>query len=272
MNALKDWLETRRTRLTWLDCDRYVWSVFAGAPERWYSDPGTMIGAIAQAHKLLRSDVLTVDLQGAFSRHLSSAGTAAEIVDALEGEEPRRDLSSAVDALAHQFAGSVDLVLDCPSPRRLFPPGADADLDDLDDVASALLDVVRSLADRPLAGLQITCDTAPGPDEDEADSWSSLLSAARHYGWVTVIRLNALTDPEQLDPGWPGDLVLLPRLDAEAVPDDVRHGAGLPPEAWADSPDAVRTVDAAAKRGFRFGEIPGDASPEIVLDRIRALS
>ena len=31
-------------------------------------------------------------------------------------------------------------------------------------------------------------------------------------------------------------------------------------------------LDAAAKRGFRFGEIPTEASPEIVLTRLTALA
>ncbi|MBA2558636.1 MAG: hypothetical protein H0V07_01885 [Propionibacteriales bacterium] len=271
MNALKDWVHARRDRLTWLDCDRYVWSVFAGAPERWHSDPGTMSSATAQAHKLLQSDVLAVDLLGPFSRHLVVGSAASVICEVLEQEEPRLNLAATVDAMVHQFAGQADIVLGCPSPRRLLGEGVEVDFDALDDVATALLDVVRTLADRPVHGLQITCDTEPGPDEDELDSWSSLLAAAQHYHWVTAIRLNGVTEPHQLDAVLAGDLLLLPQLEAEMVPDDRRHGGGLPPSAWADSSEAVRIVDAAGKRSFRFGEIPQDASPEVVLDRIKAL-
>ncbi len=42
----------QRERLTWLDCDRYVWAVFAGGSEHWHDDPGSMIAAAAQAQKL----------------------------------------------------------------------------------------------------------------------------------------------------------------------------------------------------------------------------
>jgi hypothetical protein len=271
MSALNDWISGRRDRLTWLDCDRYVWSVFAGAPERWHEDPGTMIGATAQAQKLLQSDVLAVDLLGPFSRHLVRGSSPEDICAALDEEQPRQDLLATADALLHEFGGRVDVVLDCPSPRKLLGEGQDVDFNALDDVATALLDVVRAVADRQLQGLQITCDTKAGPDVDELDSWSSLLAAARHYHWITVIRLDGVVDPDQLDSTWPGDLLLLPDLEAEAVPDDRRLGAGLPPTAWIDSIEAVRITDAAGKRGFRFGEIPHDAAPEIVLDRINAL-
>jgi hypothetical protein len=216
--------------------------------------------------------VLAVDLLGPFSRHLVVGSGTEEILDALEAQEPRRDLTDTVDALVHQFAGQADIVLDCPSPRMLLGAGSEAGFDALDDVAAALLDVVRTLADRQVHGLRITCDSVEGPDDDERDSWSSLLAAAQHYHWTTALRLQAVTDLDQLDPGLPGDLLLLPLLEPELVPDDRRHGGGLPPSAWTDSGDAVRIVDAAAKRGFRFGEIPQEASPEIVLDRIRALS
>jgi hypothetical protein len=269
MNALDDWVHARRDRLTWLDADRYVWSVFAGACEHWHDDPGTMIGATAQAQKLLQSDVLGVDLLGPFSRRLVLGSDAATTTAVFESEEPRRDLTATLDAMLHQFGNSVDVVLECPSPRRLLGEGADFEA--LDDVAAALLEVVRSVADRPVHGLQITCDTVGGPDEDELDSWSSVLAAARHYRWVSAIRLNGVSDLKQLDTALPGDLVLLPLLEAEVLPDDRRHGGGLPSGAWTEQSDAVRIVDAAAKRGFRFGEIPSDAAPETVLARITAL-
>ena len=143
--------------------------------------------------------------------------------------------------------------------------------DALDDVATALLEIVRVVADRSVHGLQITCDTKGGPDEDELDSWSSLLAAARHYRWVTAIRLNGVTDLDQLDAGLPGDLLLLPQLESAMLPDDRRHGGGLPPSAWVDAGEAARIVEAAGRRRFRFGEIPHDASPETVLARVTSL-
>jgi hypothetical protein len=272
MNALDDWVNARRDTLTWLDCDRYVWSVFAGAPERWYDDPATLAAATAQAQRLLRSDVHGVDIVGPFSRHLAASGDAAAICAVLRLDEPRRLLAETVDALLHQLDDRVDIVLNCPSPRRLLAAGPGAGFDELDDVAAGLLEVIRTLADRPIRGLQITCDPALAPDEDECDSWASLLAAAEHYRWVTAIRLDGVTDPGRLDGELPGQLLLCPRASADVIPDDRRHGGGLAPCVWTDSSEADQLADAAGKRGFRFGEIPFDASPEIVLARLTTLA
>ncbi|WP_165485250.1 hypothetical protein, partial [Protofrankia symbiont of Coriaria ruscifolia] len=240
---------------------------------RWYDDPATLVAATGQAHRLLRSDVFGVNVLGPFSRHLVGSGEVTAVCEVLELPAPRRVLADTLDALLHQLGDRVDIVLDCPSPRRLLATGADeVDFDALDDVAAGLLEVIRAVADRPVRGLQITCGTASGPDDDETDVWSSLLAAAGHYGWVTAVRLDDVTDPDQLDTGLPGDLLLLPRLGPEALPDDRRHGGGLPPSVWTDTAEAARLVDAAAKRGFRFGEIPYDAPPETVLARINALN
>ncbi|MCK9929588.1 hypothetical protein MXD62_20800 [Frankia sp. Mgl5] len=269
---MDDWIRARRDTLTWLDCDRYVWSVFAGAPGRWYDEPATLVAATAQAHPLLRSDVYAVSVLGPFSRHLVSGSEASALCEALELSAPRRVVADTLDALLHQFGSRVDIVLDCPSPRSFLTSGVAVDLDALDDVAASLLEVIRTVADRPIRGLQITCNTAFGPDDDEADAWSSLLAAAAHYGWVTAIRLNDVTDPDQLDGTLPGDLLLLPQTAADVLPDDRRHGGGLPPAVWTDTDEAARRADVAAKRGLRFGEIPADAPPETVLTRINALS
>src|SRR4051812_22782237 len=123
MNAPGNWGHARRDRLTWLGSDRYVWSVFAGACEHWYDDPGTMIGATAQAQKVLRSAVLGGDLLRPFSRRLAIGSDAATITAVFGSEEPRRDLTATVDAMLHQFGNSVDVVLACPSPRSLLGEG-----------------------------------------------------------------------------------------------------------------------------------------------------
>jgi hypothetical protein len=272
MNALADWVRGTRDTLTWLDTDRYVWSVFAGRPDRWYDDPATLAGATAQAHSLLRSDVHPVNVAGPFLRYLAASDTAA-ICAALEHPEPRRLLTDTLDSLTHQLGEGVDIVLDCPSPRKLFGTGAgEVDFDAQEDVAAGLLEVIRTVADRPVGGLQIACATLSGPDDDETDCWSSLLSAAEYYGWVTAVRVNEVSNPDQLTTELPADLLLFPRVAADVLPDERRFGAGLPPEVWTDGSDAALLVDAAAKRAFRFGEIPWQAHPETVLSRVAALA
>jgi hypothetical protein len=58
-----------------------------------------------------------------------------------------------------------------------------------------------------VAALSITCCTAGGPDEGEADAWSSLLAAAGHYVWIAAHRLDAPAPGQpRTDP--PGGLLL----------------------------------------------------------------
>lgn len=271
MNVLREWVSGQRDSLTWLDSDRYSWAVFAGKPERWYDDPAGLVAATSQANRLVCSDIHGVKLVGPFSRHLSSASDAASVCDALQELEPRALLSDTLDAQFHQLGTRLDLVVECPSPRLLQPDGITFDFDDLDDVAAALLQVTRTIADQPVRGLQIICGTPGGPDEDEVESWSVLVAAARHYGWVTAVRLDGVADFDQVDPSIDCDLVLLPQLDPGGVPDDRRYGGGLPSSAWADSPRAHDAVADAARRQFRFGEIPSEASPEVVLGHLACL-
>lgn len=285
-------MHATRSTLTWLDADRYAWSVFAGAPAHWYDDPARLARAVAQAQEVLRSDVIGVRLLGPFTGgpivaggsipQGASAGAVvpadpaeviAQVCGALAGEHQRAVLSETVDALSHHVGAKADLVLMCESPRQLLmSAGAgNPDFDALDVVAAALVDVIRHIADRPLRGLVLSCDAADGPGHDEVDAWSSLLAAARHYGWVTAVRLDTMADPAQLPVALPGDLVLLPAVLPGDVPAGRRYGGGMPAVAWTDSADAARMCQAAARRKFRFGEIPCDAAPETVLKRLAAL-
>lgn len=266
MGAVEAWLRAERATLSWLDTDRYVWSVFAGRPERWYDDPAALAAATAQAQQIIGSDVHAVRLCGPFSP--PPGATAAEVCAALAGPRERRLLAETLDALAHRLGPQVDLALDCPSPRTLL--GAQAGFDDLDDVAASLLEVIRTVADRPVRCLQITA-AGPEPDDDEIESWASLLAAAGHYGWATAIRRDGAVGANG-GAGLPADLLLLPGLGPEELPDDRRHGGGLPPAVWQATPEGARLAEAAVKRGFRYGEIPADAQPEVVLSRSAALA
>ena len=119
MGALNDWVHEGRETLTWLDSDRYVWSVFAGAPERWYDDPVSMAAATAHAHAVLRSHVHSVSVTGPFSDQLVAAD-AATICAGLEQLQPRRLFADTLDALGHQLGADVDIVIKCGSPRKLL--------------------------------------------------------------------------------------------------------------------------------------------------------
>lgn len=272
MGALDDWVQGRRDRLTWLDVDRYVWAVFAGSPARWYADPAILAATAGQAQGVVRSDVYPVRLAGPFSEALAAADTAEAVAAALGNEEPRQQLAETIDALHHRLGDAVDIVLDCPSPRTLLGAGADVSFDDLDDVAAALLEVIRLVADRPVRGLQVRCTSPTGPDADEAESWDSLLAAAGYYDWVRAIRLDEVTDPADVEHDLVGEVLLFPDAPADRLAGDRRHGGGLTAAVWAGTDEAPVLLEGAAALSLRCGEVPADAEPEIVLARLSKLA
>ena len=270
MGAIDDWLGKRSSKLTWIDADRYVWSVFAGRPDRWYEDPASLAGASARAQVLLRSDVQELRVAGPFSGLLREADGPGGVAEAFATGEGRRLLGETLDALAYQLDPAVDLALVCPSPRDLLQGGQRDDFFALDDVAAAMLEMLRGLADRRVAALVIARAAVGPPGDDELESWSTMLSAAAHYGWRTAARLEGVEPAQGGD--LPTDLVLLPGAGPEQLGEDSRIGGGLVPAFWEAGEAADLIAERAVTRAFRFGEIPTGVAPESVLFRLDQLA
>ena len=270
MGALGDWLAKASPKLTWIDADRYVWAVFAGRPDRWYEDPAGLAAASARAQVLLRSGVQEVRVAGPFGGLLREAEGPDGVAEAFADPQGRRLLGETLDALAYQLDAAVDLALVCPSPRDLLRGGHRDDFFALDDVAAAMLEVLRGLADRRISALVITSATPESPGDDELESWSSMLGAAGHYGWHTAARLDGAGTARGVD--LPSELVLLPGVGPAELGEDSRIGGGLVSAFWEAGEAADLLAARAIERPFRFGEIPAGAAPEVVLSRLDQLA
>ena len=269
VGAISDWVAGRSASLTWLEADRYVWSFFAGRPENWHSDPAGVAAATSKAQAMLRSDVLEVSLTGPFAAGLAAAAGVEAVTEALASEQGRRVLAETVDALDYALGASTDLALVCPSPRRLLGGVEEVDFYAMDDVATALLEVARSVAGHRLAALVIV---ASPPSEDERESWSTMIQAAAHYGWASVARLEGVASaagPAQLVDT---DLVLLPDASPAGLGEERRYGGGLVREFWENSAEADLVAVDALARPFRFGQVPIQVEPEAVLRRLDQLA
>lgn len=269
VGAIADWVAGRSAGLTWLDSDRYVWSVFAGRPERWHSEPGLLAGANSKALPMLRSDVQEVSLAGPFGSRLTLATGADEVTEVLASEEGRRLLAETVDALDYAVGAKADLALVCPSPGRLLGGGAEADFYAMDDVAAAMLEVIRGLAGRRLAAIVIA---ASDPGEEELESWSTMIQATAHYGWVSAARLEGAVSSAGLAEQVQTDLVLLPAAPPGALGQGRRYGGGLVREFWGSGPAAEALAEEACSRAFLCGEVPVEEEPEAVLRRLDQLA
>ncbi|MCZ6772375.1 MAG: hypothetical protein O7G83_10415, partial [Proteobacteria bacterium] len=97
-----------------------------------------------------------------------------------------------------------------------------------------------------------------------------IISAARHYDWVTAMSL-----PDRADGAVPTvaldlDLILFPQLALESITPPVelpRLGGGLTDAFWGGA-----AIDAGASAGrLLYGSIPHSAHPETVLSVLRDL-
>lgn len=269
-DILKDWLRGARSTARWIEYDEYAARVFAGAPADWWAEPVRYADALGQARKIVRTEVLTIDLTAPCLAHAPPTGSPLDRIRAgLADPQARAFGLCALDALVHKFSGDSDLALKVAAPRDLLKRcGADDEpsFDDLDDVSSALADLVRALADRPVAALFVARAGGEPWTADETDAYGPLFGTAHHYGWLAALGVDAAI----LDGGGfeEVDLVLCAaapgaRLAASVAP---RVGGGLTEAYWRSDTDPMLPAGALA-----YGVIPADAEPERIVARCAAL-
>ena len=261
--------------LLWLDFERYAAQVFASQPADWFTNAHRYADTLGQAQRLVRSDVVAVAVLDAWLQTPAwQAAARASLVDALalwsdEGPQ-QRFVADVLDALFHRVGSQAMLVMALPSPSQVLrragrlPP---FDFDDLDDAGSALTAVLRSHSERKFAALVLRCDEAEGLSDDEREASEPLLKSARYYGWGTALQLDAAPPGSALHGTSGFDAVLLGHWPPAALQaSGIAHAAGgLGAAFWRD--------EAAAPPwpGMRYGEIPADAVPERVAERLALL-
>jgi len=270
---LKQWLAGQRPSALWVEYDDYAGRVFAGAPADWLMQAVRFANTLGQARKVIPTHVLTVDLTASgIARTAAQDGPAEAALRAVGDEGGRAFGTEVLDALAHKFAGDADLVLKVSSPRDLlvhFGVRGEPSFDELDDLASALAALVRALAERPVSGLLVTRTSEAEWTADEADACEPLFSAARHYGWVSALRVGASLLRTQAGDFRDADILLCADMDAAelaALGPGRKYGGGLPTGYWLGE-----AALAAAPGQLLYGVIPVDAEPEQIVARCAAL-
>lgn len=265
--TLKRWLGSASDAVRWVEYDAYAGRVFAGDPADWLVQPVRYANTLAQARKVVVTDVLTIDLTAPCLARLPTDGSAAErAAQALADSSARAFGAEVLDALAHKFAADTDLALRIASPRDLLQRcGVDGEpsFDDLDDIASALAGLLRALSDRPVAALLVARSGDAPWSPDEADACEPLFSTARHYGWTTALSVDAsLLDAADAFSGI--DLLLCADAQGAALASGrvPRIGGGLPDTWWRG--DAPLALPAGA---LAYGVIPIDVAPEHIVER-----
>lgn len=277
-SVLADWKSGTRKKILWVDYERYAYRVFSGSPDDWYRNPTRFAAAISQAHRIISTDIVTVDVTAPFIDFYQNnagkfSGSAVSVLQALFSEaEPAEFVSEVIDALAHSMGTKVDFAFKIQSPRDLLlTVGASAeeaaDFGNLDDTGIALVAMIRQFSSKPFSCLQIATGSETDLSADEQDAGEPLLRAAEYYGWASCFSFEKFSAKEL--PAIAADFILLPEWSAEAIAQagNERYGGGLPAGMWCEEGELPQ----GALR-ILHGRIPEDASPELVAEKMKSLA
>lgn len=273
---LEDLLQGKKADpVRWIEPNGYATQAYAGGNENWQSQAQSCSSIMAQANSVLKSQILSVDVTPALFADAPEpqAYNALAIAETLLSSESRVDRALQVaNAMEQTLGNQVDLVLRLPSPAALLhrcgaPANSLLEYDDLDDAAVILAGLVRRFSECKFSALMLASDVGKDQVEDELDTLGAIVSTAKHYRWLTVLRLEEPVDEailEQLNV----DLALLPNVEPghfSALCDQagLRLGGGLSKEFWQG--DDFSNVP---KDALFYGDAPGDITPEKVLERL----
>ena len=262
----------------WLDYDAYAGALLANGSVPWL-DLDALIGWMRKAQSLLKSDVVAVPVATVVKQWLAAhpelkTAMAAKrrvvfpLKTLLADAALRIHLVMLSKALRSSFP-KLPLLLSLPSPRLWIAqasaqalPGEtiEIDADAVDGAAAYIADFLREFAGCGIDGilLQESAESEPASAED-LQLYQAVFNVAAHYRWDAGLRLPVAAHEAAVGPG--PAFVVSPRSAVAGA-----AGQVLKAEFWAG--EAPPECPAG---GFRYAEIPVDAKPESVLDRLATL-
>ena len=265
-------------RPLWLDSTAYTARLLEGGHAPWL-EIASFLSWQRKAQGLLRSDVIAlpaepvVDALLAMHPALRSAMAAKSralfpLKTLLAATQLRDQLGEMLSGLRACFPG-IPLALVVPSPRRWIALsycqafGADAEAaagaDEFESASVYVADFLRCFSESGLDILLLdeAADTEPASPE-EIEWYRPVLNVATHYRWELGLRLPlAKTDPGMVE-----------GVGFFIAPSPLAAPTGIltPGTFWAGSPPPVCPAGQ-----FRTADIPAEANPELVLDRLAVL-
>lgn len=262
----------------WLDSTAYTARLLEGGQPPWL-EVANFLAWQRKAQGLVRSDVIALPVDAVVAALI---GAHPQLPTAMAGKSrplfPLKTLLATAlvrEHLGEMLAGlracfpGMPLALVIPSPRRWIADayaqafGADAacevGADEFDSASMYVADFLRAFSESGLDILLLdeAADSEPASAE-EIEWYRPVLNVATHYRWNIGLRLPL---GEVTPPAADGiDFFIAPRALGE------RAGISTPPAFWTGSP-----APACRPGQFRHAEIPADANPEFVLDRLALL-
>jgi hypothetical protein len=278
MGVLLERIAASSTPLVWLDDIAYSARLLATPSTVWF-DVAALTAFRRKAASLLQSDVTVVPI-GAVMEAAARADEdlLAEMRAKKRVVAPLRTLLSdaklrsiAMD-VAQALCGTLSskpLVASIPSPRRWISEAyawahgsstADVGAEEVDSAAVYVAEFLRGLGAAGIHALLLEERVGDEPASANEIAWyQPVINVCKHYRWDVGLKLAGGAEFR----GEAGDMafIIAPRPPMGTVP-----GVAMPASFWADaSPPAVPVG------GFRFTQIPADANPEYVLQRLKTL-
>ncbi len=268
-----------RSRPAWFGSLAYCRArLLGGAPVPWTS-PGDLVAFTGKAQGMFRSDALLVDVADLCAERV----TADSELRAAMGSRSRAGYSlrtmladdtvrtAAVDAVGAVSGGGdgTPLVLSIPSPAQWLTisaeqagqPAEPPDADRADTAAMYIADFLRVFGTAGVDGLLLDEGTANAAELVPADAYRPVLNVAENYGWPTLICTPAAA-------AWPNGAVAgIAGWIGTAPPQHPGATWG-----WCASDDFWAGAGPEGEPDLMFAIVPGQADPDSVMARVRALA
>lgn len=262
----------------WLDYTAYAGRLLANRAVPWL-DVDAASGWMRKAQSLLKSDVVALPAGEVVDAWLEAhtglrgaMGAKRRAVFPLKTLLADEALRAHLVQLARVLRAGFDklpLVLVLPSPRlwvaRAYAQAlpaevAEVDADAVDAAAAYIADFLRAFADCGLDGLLLeeSKESEPATSEDQ-QLYQPVFNVAAHYRWDVGLRLVADGSGTAAKDG-------LSFLLAPQAHEGLATGIRVPAAFWSGEP-----APQAEPGDFRFAEIPVEAQPEGVLERLAVL-
>lgn len=259
----------------WLDYRAYAARLLANGTAPWLEADAA--GAwLRKAQSLLKSDVAVLPAADVAEQWLRAHPPLAAAMAAksravfplktLLGDEALRAHLVELARVLRALFDKLPLVLAVPSPKRWLTlahaqafagEAPELDADTVDSAAAYVADFLRAFADCGIDGLLLCEDAASAPaSAEDLSLYQAVFNVAAHYRWDAGLQL----PPGSSGAAGDGPTFVLADQALAGLP----TGIVVPPAFWTGA-------GAPPSGAFRYAEIPAEAQPERVLERLALL-
>jgi hypothetical protein len=260
-----------RARTAWFDSLAYCRAkLLGGAPVPWTS-PGDLGAFTSKAQGMFGSDALIVDVADLCAERVAADPElrAAMGSRSRAGHALRTMLADDAVGALRGGADGTPLVLSIPSPAQWLTisagqagqPAEHPDADRADTAAMYIADFLRVFGTAGVDGLLLDEGPVAAVELVPADAYRPVLNVAENYGWPTLICTPAAA-------AWPNGAVAgIAGWIGTASPRPAGTTWG-----WYAGGDFWAGADPDGKPDLVFAVVPGQADPDSVMTRVRALT